>query len=180
MKIRQAILMFVMILMASGCYAEMTGIVVDAETGQPIEGAVVLVEWTITKGIPGLQSTEIFKTIELLSDKDGKFKLTDVVEPGINKIPHVVIYKKGYVAWNNQYIFPKWDRRKDFKLKDGMNIELERFNNYYSSHYDHVSFIASAAVSGSGGKLLEDAYMWERILADLEKEKRKKNNVEGR
>jgi len=174
MKIQHAFLALIIIFLTSGCNAEMTGTVVDAETGAPIEGAVVLVEWTVTKGPPGLRSTEIYKTIELLTDKNGKFTIVTILDPMVNKIPHLVIYKRGYVAWNNQYIFPKWERRKNFELRDGMMMEMEKFRNYYS-HYDHVSFISSGAVSGSGGELLERAYSGERLLADQERGRRKKD-----
>jgi hypothetical protein len=49
----------------------MTGTVQDAETGAPIEGAVVFVEWTKTKGLPGLTSTKVYKIVEVETDKDG-------------------------------------------------------------------------------------------------------------
>ena len=64
-----------MLIMTPGCYAEMTGTVVDAETGAPIEGAVVLVEWTVTKGVPGMTVTETYKVIEKITDKEGKVKI---------------------------------------------------------------------------------------------------------
>lgn len=178
MKTVQVILFFVMIVMASGCNAEITGTVVDAETGEPVEGAVILVEWTVTKGLPGMSYKETSDTVEVLTDKNGKFSSTTILNPMVNQPAHLVIYKKGYVTWNNRYIFPKWNRR-EYEFKNGATIHLERFKGEYS-HYDHISFIGSAAVSGSGGKLLENAYLWERILAEHETQKRKREKNEGR
>ena len=58
-------------------YPPMTGTVVDAETGKPIEGAVVLVEWTKTHGI-GEHWTESFKVEESVTDREGKFTITGI------------------------------------------------------------------------------------------------------
>jgi len=179
-SMRSKLLMLLLILtfLPSGCYGEITGTVVDAQTGKPIEGAVVLAEWTITKGLPGMSYTETYKTIEVLTEKNGRFTIPEVFHPLVNRPPHFVVYKKGYIAWSNQYIFPTWEKRKDFEYKNGLTIRLEHFKKGFS-HYDHVSFISSAAISGGGGKLLEEAYSWERILARQELEKRKRE-VEGR
>jgi hypothetical protein len=41
----------VFVLIFSGCgYPQITGRIVDSVSGQPVEGAVVLVEWTKTYG----------------------------------------------------------------------------------------------------------------------------------
>jgi len=71
MRAMRTILSLLLILTISGCYPEMTGTVQDAETGAPIEGAVVFVEWTKTKGLPGLTSTKVYKIVEVETDKDG-------------------------------------------------------------------------------------------------------------
>ena len=172
MKVRLYALIIFLLFGTIGCYATITGTVVDSETGEPIEGAVVLVEWTKTKGLPGLTHSESYKVIEAVTDKNGKVTIDGVSNPTVNP-PHVTVYKKGYVAWNNKYIFPTWEKRKDFEYKNGITIQLQHFKKNYS-HYDHASFIGSGAVSGGGGKLLYDAYSWERILGRQELEKLKK------
>ena len=70
MKILTPCLAILLVLMVTSCNAEITGTVVDAETGQPIEGAVVLVEWTMTKGVPGMSHTESYKIVEEITDKE--------------------------------------------------------------------------------------------------------------
>ncbi len=171
MKIRLYALLIFILFGTIGCYATITGTVEDSETGEPIECAIVLVEWTKTHGF-GLTYTESYKVIEAATDKEGKVTISGVSNPTVNP-PCVTVYKKGYVAWNNKYIFPTWEKRKDFEYKNGITIQLQHFKESYS-HYDHVSFISSGAVSGSSGKLLDDAYSWERILGRQELEKRKK------
>ena len=59
MRLKYVILMAVFLLVKSNCYAQINGTVVDAETGQPVGGAVVLAEWTVTRGLPGMSYHEI-------------------------------------------------------------------------------------------------------------------------
>ncbi len=167
-------LIILMILMCSGCYAEVTGVVVDAETGQPIEGAVVLVEWTITKGFPGMTYTESYKVVELVSDKEGKVTLPEGRLNPFAAPPDVTVYKRGYVAWNNHFIFPNFRERTDYKWQEGFVFRLEIFRAEYS-HYKHVIFINSAIHSGMalGQKnLMKSATQWERFKALEEDPKR--------
>ena len=163
MKIKLMFLSMTLLFITTGCYAEITGTVVDAETGEPIEGAVVLVEWTVTKGI-GLTYHESYKVIEAVTDKEGKVTISGVLNPFVN-YPHVTVYKKGYVAWNNEFIFPNYKHREDFKYKNGITIRLELFKNEYSIS-DHVFFLHSVT---HWGKLIKEACRWE----ELEKEGQK-------
>ena len=127
----------------SGCYFGISGKVVDAETNQPIEGAVVLVEWTKVKGLPGMTHTESSKVIEVISDKDGKVKLAGDYDPMVDP-PRITVYKKGYVAWNNEYIFPDYKKRNDFSWKNDCLFNMVRFKQGYS-FVKHQSFIDMAA-----------------------------------
>lgn len=156
----------------SSCSAgtsEISGTVVDAETGKPIEGAVVLVEWTKTKGF-GLTYTESYKVIEVLTDKEGKFAIQGVSAFFVT--PYLTIYKKGYVAWNNEIVFPGYKKRTDFEWGKTTIFKLELFKPEYS--YDkHTSFISSAIRSTIGKKpLITEAYFWEEDEA-LKERKRK-------
>lgn len=138
MKIKIILILFLLALTSTGCYAGITGIVVDAETGRPIEGAVVLVEWTITKGL-GLTYQELYKVEEIETDGKGNFEISRAYNPFLNP-PTVVIYKPNYIAWRNDYIFPGWEKRAGFKLKNGTIVKLEKFGNEYS-HNQHLDFL---------------------------------------
>ena len=165
-----------MLMMTPGCYAEMTGTVVDAETGAPIEGAVVLVEWTVTKGMPGMTVTESYKVIEALTDKEGRVYISGVFNPSVNP-PHVTVYKAGYVAWNNDYIFPSYKKRTDFKWQNDFVFKLEKFKSEYS-YIDHWGFIIDAIHVGAmeKKKLIRDASKWEEDKASEERKRKDRIN----
>ena len=131
----------IMLFLISGCYGKITGTVVDAETGKPIEGAVVLAEWTMTKGI-GDHHTEVYKVIEKLTDSEGKVTIEGVSNIFVDS-PGLTVYKKGYVAWNNEHTFPEYKKRTDFKWKNGYVFKLERFKPEYS-YDEHESFVSSS------------------------------------
>lgn len=173
MKTAHLILFITIIFLTSNCSAGMTGTIVDAETDKPIEGAVVHVEWTKTKGIPGLTYGETYKIAEAVTDKDGKFSISEFLRPPVNP-PTVVVYKRGYVAWRNNFIFPDYQRREGFQWKDNNVIELEHFRRY--SHSRHILFF-SGDLSLKASSKLEQACSWEYSLArkeeELAREKRK-------
>lgn len=168
---KRLLIIVLMMLLLTGCYWPISGIVVDAETGKPIEGAVVLVEWTKTHGI-GEHWTESYKVAETLTDKDGKFTLPGCFSPFVNE-PDVTIYKKGYVAWSSRWIFPSNEKRTDFKWGNSM-FRLEHFKPEYT-HIDHTSFIDLSINIGLGSKNKESIkkeIRWEELEASKERTKR--------
>lgn len=172
--IRHIILLFALLYFTAGCHAcypDINGTVVDAETGQPIEGAIVLVEWTKRVGF-GDYHTESVKVVEVITDKDGKFKVTGIKNPLVDP-PDMTIYKKGYVAWNNKIIFPEYSKR-DFKWQSGNLFRLDRFKEDYS--YDkHVSFLRrtiGTSLNLESKKIIYNAFEWEDDLAQKERSKK--------
>lgn len=160
-----------MSLLIYGCSENSQGIsgtVIDAETGKPIEGAVVFVEWSKSKAKwTGLGYTETYKTVEKVTDKNGKFKVFGVFSPFVNP-PIVVIYKKGYVAWRNDYIFPLNEKRKDVRLENGYVFKIEHFKKGYS-HAQHINFTRSTLSLNSSSKL-DQAFSNEILLAEKERD----------
>jgi len=155
-----------------GCaYLPISGTVVDAETGKPIEGAVVLVEWTIKKGI-GDKHTESVKVAEVLTDKDGKFDLPGCYQPFV-EAPDLTIYKRGYVAWNNKYIF-RDGNRADFTWQSSMTCRVAILKTDYS-YEAHMSFIRGLMLSGQleQKKLMIKAIDWEEEKAFEERQLRR-------
>ena len=160
------LLLAVSIFMFTGCYEDITGTVVDADTGEPLEGAIVLVEWTKTKGIPGLTYHEVYEVTIVITDKEGKATLAGLINPlvGINiGLSSVAVYKKGYVGWSNRQIFPSYERRIDFKWQNNYVFKLEKFKPEYS-HEKHCSFMQNAISSHMASdkkKIMKDSYRWE-------------------
>jgi len=175
MKLKHIFLAIMLLFLMAGCEGEITGIVVDAETGQPIEGAVILVEWTKAKGLPGMTYTESYKVVEVITDKEGKASIEGVLSPFVDA-PHITVYKKGYVAWNHHYIFPKWEKRTDFKWSNNYVFKLDRFKPEYS--YDkHTDFIGSAILSNIAmekKRIMFNAYEWEGHKAFEERDEARK------
>lgn len=157
---------FLLVFATTDCYADISGTVIDTETGKPIEGAVVFMEWTKTKGL-GLTYTETYKIIEKLTDKEGNFKVSRVLNPFVNP-PTIVIYKKGYVAWRNDIIFPDYKKREDFQWGIPLFFRLESFKKTYS-HSQHLFFFQSDINLNTSSKLYQ-AYSWENPLARKEEE----------
>lgn len=158
------LLITLMLVLLTGCYKPISGTVVDADTNAPIEGAVVMVEWTRTHGI-GNYSTESYKVAETLSDKDGKFTLPGCYRPFVTE-PDVTVYKKGYVAWSSRSIFPDRRKRTDFKWGDSV-FKLEVFRKEYS-YNDHTDFIRAsinAGLNDESKKNIYAAFRWEELLA---------------
>lgn len=143
MKCRYAIVsLFLSLLVFTGCYLPIRGRVIDAETNEPIEGAVVLAEWNEEEGLPGFSGTSVYKIVEAETDKRGKFFLTGTFYPLVNR-PYLVIYKQGYVAWRNDLVFPQFTLRKDYDVwEHGREYKLERFKESYSRE-QHSSFMQS-------------------------------------
>ncbi|KAB0664179.1 carboxypeptidase regulatory-like domain-containing protein [Oryzomonas japonica] len=157
-------------LFVSGCSGPLTGIVIDDESKTPIEGAIVHAEWFVTVGI-GLSHTETYAIQEAVTDKEGKFKIPGVslLRPSITP-PEVIVYKKGYVAWNSKaiYRFPEYDdeMRTDFKWGKDIIFKMERFKKTYA-HNGHIQFIESYL---DLSKEFVDAISWEFPLASNEGE----------
>jgi hypothetical protein len=169
-------IIIVVVLLAIGYYPSITGVVFDSETGEPIEGAVVLVGWSKTSLFPpGLPTTRTVKVSEAITDGEGKFKLPGIFNLRVNP-PYLTVYKKGYVAWSNEYIFPDWEKRTDFKWNSGYVFKLEKFKPEYSFD-DHVAFIGGMIKSAHGEKF-DRALDWERTKARNERlaKDKKRNN----
>lgn len=114
MKIRMLIGLMVSLLMAgqSALAADKTyqGKVIDTETKEPIEGAVVVAIWRETRGTIAGPDTRFKDAKESLTDKNGEWSIVgpegyeDKVIPGlfhimgvfVTKHPEFIIYKPGY------------------------------------------------------------------------------------
>lgn len=133
----------------NGCAGATTFRVLDAETKQPIKGAVALAMWTKTRGLPGLTSTYTAKAVEAVTGADGVFEVPSVLGTLALQTPHLKVYKPGYVGWDSRYIYlgcyeenrilSREIRREGFSMID-QDILLEHWKkNYsYTSHYSFV------------------------------------------
>lgn len=127
---KSKLFIIIMLFLLSGCYHGITGKVVDGLTGNPIEGAVVLAQWTTTVGI-GLSHHNVSKIIETETDKAGLFSLSGAYSPFVNP-PEMVIYKKGFVPWRNDMTFEEMETYDKIIWQDDLTYKLESWRDSYS------------------------------------------------
>lgn len=148
-----------------------TGKVVDVQSGQPIAEAAVYIYWGKSgSGPPGLASGTVkVEVAEDLTDADGGFSIPKYWT--WFKEYRMAVYKKGYVCWSSRKIFPSYEERKGFKLKNGMVIKLERFKKEYSRK-KHALFTTASSINRPGLGIFYKAIESE---LDLLRESRRKN-----
>jgi len=143
-----------------------TGIVIDEETGKPVEVAVAICIWR--RGEFSLNGffeggfEVVSKIIETTADKDGNFYIPGYWGINIISQPNLNVYKFGYVLWDSNSIFMDGER-SDFN-KDNRIVKLQKWPKDFS-FIRHFSFIYSAtkgAFSKSKEQLFEKEFQKER------------------
>ena len=95
----------------AGCAGPMPlrGEVLEAGTGRPVVGAVVLGIWTKTLWAPSQSRGQLVDVKETEVDDAGRFTL---VRPDASYAREsIFIHKAGYVAWSNYSTFPTFEQR---------------------------------------------------------------------
>ena len=85
------------------------GKIIDAETGAPIEGVVVLGVWSKVAVSPGGGVSSYYDAKETLTDKNGEFEIQGLGIKILSSVApmNVLIFKSGY-----QYIDGPWESHK--------------------------------------------------------------------
>ena len=133
MKETKTISMILILILLSGCYPGISGMVVDGVNGKPLEGALVLAQWTTTGGLPGLTHHSVYKIEEAETDKQGKFSISGVYNPFVDP-PTMIVYQKGYVPWRNDMDFtnPTWEHYDKNIWKNDLTYKLNPWKEGYS------------------------------------------------
>ncbi|GBC62270.1 hypothetical protein DENIS_3239 [Desulfonema ishimotonii] len=176
-------LCFFIILSAAGCTTTVRGRVVDAETGEPVEGAVYAIHWYQLRGCClGIRfgdgsGKEVLEVADGFTDADGYFEVPKYAHTLIMPpIFRMGVYKKGYAVWDDEDTV-RWDKIDEYKagkrdeevifprrweLRNGMVIRLEPWKDSYS-RYAHASFVSFfSGRSGVNYRLFEEAVRSER------------------
>lgn len=113
-----AIFLSLMLMTTSACAATFSGTVVDADTGQPIEGAVVVAKWMEELATPAGPSQGLKDVKETLTDKEGRWEIKGPKGRDVGKVgaltsfltgatittpPEFIIYKPGYCPYPKGY-----------------------------------------------------------------------------
>ncbi len=142
------VIFLLLLLTGTGCAGSIQGQVLDAQTGKPIAGAIVLGVWTKQEGMFGQYSTKLVGVREAETDAEGRFVLERV--GGLFVEESVTVYKFGYIAWNNLYVFPGFDTRKETAVP--AQIRLAPFPPR-ESRGEHMRFIGLATRSALSGRV---------------------------
>lgn len=135
--------MIIILITATACAGfirgPFSGRVIDAETKEPIEGAVVLVEWNkrVVTGSPGGPTTYLQEIKETLTNKNGEFYIEEYKGFTINPLakiedPEFLIFKPGYCVLPKTFSIPACNDMKpkenyyDALVKGGTLVELPR------------------------------------------------------
>jgi hypothetical protein len=132
-----------------------SGRVVEEETGRPIAGALVYATWSVQEGY-GLTAPGGFREHTTSTDADGRYRIPAVSGPddGSSRLTdfHLVVYKRGYVAYRSDHRFSDLGPRSDFTQMQ-QEIVLPRWRSELS-HAKHLRYIG-------GGAALQSLTAWE-------------------
>ncbi|MDM8536587.1 hypothetical protein QUF70_07535 [Desulfobacterales bacterium HSG17] len=163
-----------------------TAIVLDDETGKPIQGAVAIAVWakyesTMFEG-PIIEARKIE---EAVSDKEGKIFIKGfwTLDP-FHQSPRMTIYKPGYVCWDQKLIIitnPESKIYSGTKERDDFNrnqrvAKMVKYPEGFS-YLAHSSFIGLCVRSFYGesrDKLFLEAYRYETPFRVKERDIRNK------
>ncbi len=114
--------------------------VVDADTGAPIEGAIVVANWQLIGGtLDGPRNRGTLDAKETLTDKDGRFHFDAFTKRNptsydlYNQDPKIVIFKPGYQRFVHRNNYPA-DRHMNpvgyvrASQLDGQKVKLKKFS----------------------------------------------------
>ncbi len=161
-----------------------TAVIVDNDTGQPIEGAVALAQWmehSWTKRAWWEGGTEVLvKAKESFSDKEGRIYIKDFWLTYIfSKRPRLTIYKPGYALWDSKFNFSSGmrdlaefnDEQRTIKLQKfdkAAKILLEKNTYVKYPHVEHRSFLSRCLDSGIWDKYAPSTIKIDDIFRDYE------------
>jgi hypothetical protein len=139
------------------------GQVLDADTQQPLPDAVVSCSWGFDRGV-GTAAPDRSRTYSTRTDVDGRYRIPALrsFAQGLSaRLARLsfVIYKKEYVAYRQDFVFPQKRPRHDFAQRSNL-VKLSRWSPELS-RVRHLLFLG-------GGPELEAASSWEALAAAAE------------
>jgi len=135
-KVTAVLMLLCLVLPAAAMCQEQrkpTAVIVDAETGLPLEGAVALAQWHRWSGTERAWweggTWKLKKAEEAFADRDGAIYIDAFWGTYIfSRKPRLTVYKPGYVLWDSKEVLPDYAERKDFH-EDNRVIRLLRFES---------------------------------------------------
>jgi hypothetical protein len=161
------------------------GRVVDAATGNPVAGALVYATWTYQAGYGVTEPSGVIEAVSS-TDAGGRYSISSVdnvrtcrgksegsckeqsLPDGRLADFHLVIYKRGYVAYRSDMRFSDLMPRYDFAQRNN-RVVLERWRSDLS-HARHLRYVG-------GGSAISALTAWE--VAEASQELSGQRGVEG-
>jgi hypothetical protein len=163
-------------LFATGCSKTYRGLVLDADTRQPLEGVVVIVTWSEETTTVGATHTNLKLAKEVLTDKEGRWQVkgprgasgefmenfmaifTLVTGTWYTLAPNKALFKPGYCSYPDSTIIESC--RERMKYYDDI-VELPRLTDASRDAY-----LNNEPVLPTGAK--QDLPLYRRALDELE------------
>ena len=203
--VSQLMMFLLLVLFTSGCGIRymVSGKVVDAETGKPIQGATVAIKWydfeMMALLVPYSSGYSEIEAVSSVTDADGIFK----IPKRTFKKYYLGVHKKGYVCWNSEDIFhPEFSGKPDKADKvtetrigswviPGMVIRLEPLKEGYSAE-EYAEYVNSVGIrAGDLGDETEEALLpvrrrqqkrgeeWDRQIEEMRRQDKLKKEQGG-
>lgn len=180
------VILFLLIFLSSTAWAAtLKGKVIDADTKQPIEGAVVVASWHEETATVAGPSSRLKDVKETLTDKNGEWVIkgprgrevgnitaifTFITGTYVTTPPEFIIFKPGYCSWPAGFGIDackeKIKPEGNDKVADGTTIELPKLTN----REDRLR--ASSIWPGLAGGDLATAKKIENFVKLLDKEEK--------
>lgn len=156
------------------------GKVIDADTKEPIEGAVVVAVWKTERTTPAATHVDLKDVKECLTDKNGKWSISgpkgrdDELLPGLSlfipytKRPQFIVFKPGYCSWpSGFYIDACKDKLKPqgtVRICEGATMELPKLTKR-----DRMTIIQNIPSLGIAGEVEEKLPLFKQLVEEEEK-----------
>ena len=158
------------------------GRVIDADTKEPIEGAVVVAEWMTERDTPTATHTNLKDVKECLTDKNGEWSIRgpkgrdDWPIPYMSlfipytKGPAFIVFKPGYCSWPKGFSIAACRDRikiiggKGKRIGEGGILELPKLTTR-----DRMTIVQNIPSLGIAGEVEERLPLFKKLVEQEEK-----------
>jgi hypothetical protein len=122
-----------------------SGRVIDSETDRPIPGALVYASWRFVSG-SGFVAPDGFRDWIGSTDAQGRYVVPELEDaPGGARLAdfHLLVYKRGYVAYRSDRRFDDLGPQTEFS-QQGASITMARWRPEFS-HAKHLRYVGGGA-----------------------------------
>lgn len=135
--------------------APIEGWVVEADTGKPLEGVIVVAKWQLEGGFEGNTPVGQLMVMESVTDKQGKFYFEGwgpKLRPGFGKLktasPELLFYKKDYEFQRLVNRLTRASLRGELKIPlrsdwNGKQIPLKKFDGSLAAYEEHLGSLSN-------------------------------------